>query len=214
MSELFNALSGPELLDIICKDFRRRLEGTGEFKPNVTFPWVRYDFKAHVLCYPTQGKTDDPKIYVSARAELGNLDIEAAAQQFESEGGAIIDTPDKARAENNLPIPTPTIGPGPQIIDKLVVASTKESNERIISRTNPGRSHGEAPLSDKRETREANPTKPNHHGGEQNPPGATSGEAISGGRTIPPTIHRSKEDGVSQQAKHGESSDGGNEARD
>lgn len=122
MQKVFNALCGPELIEVLKDRLGRALEATGEFKPNVTFPWVEFDLSVKVLAYPQQGKGDEPRIKVRVIdiVAVDERPADLSEKHIQVSDNAIIDTPDKARVESGQPIPIPAPGPGGALVDKFV----------------------------------------------------------------------------------------------
>lgn len=128
MSRIFNALNGPELLKSILSDIERELTLTGEFKNNITYPWVKYEATVKVLSYPKQNLADEPGIKVAVTSETAfpnDVDDntrpapEVPEVVFDLRLADVIDTPDKARVDSGQPIPTQGKAAG-VLVDKLV----------------------------------------------------------------------------------------------
>lgn len=127
MSTNFNALNGPELLKYILTKIEEKLESTGEFLPNITFPWVKFDFEVKVLVYPKQAMTDTAKLIVKGSGVAGELvDRDWPANppttiiEFNAKSSEVIDIPDQARVDSGQPVPTTTPGTKGVLVDKPV----------------------------------------------------------------------------------------------
>lgn len=121
--QVFNALNGTELIEVIKDRIGKKLEASGEFKYHLTFPWSRISFAVGVVAYPQQAMDDtDPKIKVKGAEIFGEGEAPSGAPVTVSvSGGAVLDTPDKDRVEAQIPVPTIVEGPGGQKIDKPVL---------------------------------------------------------------------------------------------
>ena len=96
----FNALNGAEALTVIVNKIRSELERTGEFRENITFPLLKFKAQVQVWGYPKDDLNGKPGVdleYVAGEAE-GDPSIKVNI-------GDVVDTPDKSRLENNIPIP-------------------------------------------------------------------------------------------------------------
>lgn len=107
---MFNALNGAEALEVVLAKIRKSLESTGEFRQNIAFPMMRFDYDVKFWVYPKQPLTGTPSI--NAQGGEGELPKEGAPSTIQVTDTNLVDTPDKARLEANLDIPKPTITPG------------------------------------------------------------------------------------------------------
>ncbi len=105
MSAGFNALSGLETLDVITTRIRQALENTGEFKQNIAFPLMRFDFDVKVWSYPKQALSGEAGIKVGASVVDKDALTEPGKPIVSVSSGAILDTPDKERLNAGLDIP-------------------------------------------------------------------------------------------------------------
>src|SRR5579862_6009132 len=136
----FNALTGPELIDVILSKVREKLEDTGEFKAHRTFPWVKLFFGSiKVLAYPKQDYDDEPEIKTDEIEVVLTPDAPQPDEQPVTVEIApseeIIDTPDQARMDADLPLPTPGLADAagvtvPHLVDKLVQPPMKRGPGR------------------------------------------------------------------------------------
>ena len=121
----FNALNGTEMVEYIKEKIGKALEDTGEFQANLTFPLFNATYRVSVASYPQQQLTQEPKIKVEGSVLVDNretkdvLPPDHKTTTVESEFR--VDTPDKARDEVGMPIPTPAPGPKGVLVDKGVV---------------------------------------------------------------------------------------------
>lgn len=118
-AQSFNALNGKELVEVILDTIREKLEKTGEFPQGLTFPWVHFTFNVSVLSYPKQDRNAEPGIKVEGSEGSGEP-APAEASETRVSHSEIIDTPDKARVEHKLPVPTPSPSSGKVFVDKPI----------------------------------------------------------------------------------------------
>jgi hypothetical protein len=125
---VFNALNGPELKAVILAAIAKKLDDTGEFSTHMTYPWVSYTFNVGIVSYPKQAMDAEPGIVAvqETPVDIGkfptNEEAPEPATVTQVHGGAVIDTPDKARLDADLPLPTTAVGLGGVIVDKPIVA--------------------------------------------------------------------------------------------
>lgn len=124
---IFNALSGPELKAVILAAIAKKLDDTGEFGGHMAYPWVSYTFKVGIVAYPKQAMNAEPGIVAEQAdpVDYGKFPSNAEAPEpatiTQVTGSDVIDTPDKARLDADLPLPTMAVGLGGVIVDKLIV---------------------------------------------------------------------------------------------
>lgn len=118
--QTFNALTGKELKEVILQKISEELDLSGDFGPHLTYPWIKYDFRVRVLSYPRQAVTSDPDVKAEATTISNIPERSETIHEIQVTNEQIIDTPDQARADHNLPIPTATPGPGGVLVDKPV----------------------------------------------------------------------------------------------
>lgn len=127
MSQTFNALNGQELKKAILASIELELERSGEFKLNITYPWVRWDANVRVLSYPKQGMNDEPAINVTASETKVGLDQILVPKGepdvvLDLNLGRTVNTPDAEREKTSQPIPTQAVAAGGVIVDKPVLS--------------------------------------------------------------------------------------------
>lgn len=131
---VFNALSGPELVEAIVADIRKKLVATGDFDANITFPWVKYEFRVSMVSYPKQPADADPVLVAHGTGGATEGVPSDATPDLLKEtvvaDSVVVDTPDHARIDSGLPIPTPAPGPGKVLVDKLVQPAPQKSDTR------------------------------------------------------------------------------------
>lgn len=110
---LFNALSGTETLEVILGKIRQDLENTGAFRGNLAFPLLKVEYTVKVWNGSAQDFAGEPGVSVSGQAIERQFALpgEEDKPSITVAESTVIDTPDKARVETNLPIPKTTIGP-------------------------------------------------------------------------------------------------------
>lgn len=127
MSQTFNALNGQELKKAILASIELELDRCGEFKLNITYPWVRWDANVRVLSYPKQSMTDEPAINLTAVGEqigAGVEKIPAGEPEvvLDLNLGRTVNTPDAEREKTSQPIPTQGVAAGGVTVDKPVLS--------------------------------------------------------------------------------------------
>lgn len=107
---LFNALTAPEFKQIVIDSILRAFDETGEFASHITFPKVSWDFRLELKVYPSP----IPEHTVLARGviekEPVSIEQSLAAKVITFQQKEGIDTPDLAREQAGLPIPTQAKG--------------------------------------------------------------------------------------------------------
>jgi hypothetical protein len=123
MSAQFNALSGAELKAIILDRISKELDDSGEFSPNLSYPWIKWDFQVRVTTYPKHPVENEPEVVAEGTIE-NNINHELLAETETVEVSVpepiIIDTPDQARVDADLPLPTPVPVVNVGVVDKPV----------------------------------------------------------------------------------------------
>lgn len=129
MSQTFNALNGQELKKAILASMEHEMDLSGEFKFNITYPWVKWDANLKVLSYPKQNIGDVPAIDLTAVGEKAEVKDGVVAPAPESPEvvldlnlGRVVNTPDAEREKTAQPIPTQAVGPGGQTVDKPMIS--------------------------------------------------------------------------------------------
>lgn len=133
MSVQFNPLNGTELMEVIIADIRRAMIESGEFSQNLTYQWIKYDYKIKMVSYPKNSAEDEPQEVVTGGAAFPDpdfppLDIDAVDTQrlfLEPDAPVIVDTPDQARVDADLPLPTPVPVVNVGIVDKPIRQAKK-----------------------------------------------------------------------------------------
>lgn len=108
----FTALNGLETLEVIMTKIRRALENTGEFKQNIAFPLLRFDYDLKVWAYPKQPLDGEPGIKV-----VGSVGEATGEPLVNVSSTKVMDTPDKERFDANLPIPVVQPAAGGILVD-------------------------------------------------------------------------------------------------
>jgi len=114
MSASFTALNGLETLEVILSRIRTALVNTGEFKQNIAFPLLRFDYEVKVWGYPKQPLNGEPGIKVTAQVGETEGDVTPTVSASST---AVLDTPDKERLEAGLDIPVASPGGGGVLVD-------------------------------------------------------------------------------------------------
>lgn len=105
----FNALNGVEAQAYILRRVGEALSGCGEFPPNLTLPWFRFEFNLKVsrltgLAEAPQVEKVLPLTVVEVYDEAGIPVDPEELETVELEGGEEIAVPDLARIASDQPI--------------------------------------------------------------------------------------------------------------
>jgi len=120
MALMFNALTGPELKVAILADIAQKLDNTGEFQGNITFPWVKYEYTVGLVIYPRQDVDAEPGVKVSGSFEAPEAPPASPIVVVAVADSKIVDTPDLTRIASGQPVPATQPGPGGVLVDKSV----------------------------------------------------------------------------------------------
>lgn len=120
MEPTFNALTAPELRKIVLDSIDRAFDQSGEFGQNITFPKVNWNFRLEVKVYPAA--FPDKLVKTEGEVKRSEPEDPAAYRILTFGQTAGVDTPDLARQQNNLPLPTPKVGPDGIIADAAVMS--------------------------------------------------------------------------------------------
>lgn len=101
----FNALNGAETLEVILAKIRTALINTGEFRPHLTFPLMKFDFEVKVWNYPKQSLNSDAGIKATGSEGERAEDTNASEPSLTVNSVEVVDTPDKERKAVGLEIP-------------------------------------------------------------------------------------------------------------
>ena len=125
MEQVFNALGAQEFKAIIMKSIERGFDESGEFADHLTFPKVSWDFRLEVKVYPSA--SPDRVVVAKGQIERSPVTEDQArtAKIVTFSQAAGIDTPDLAREQNALPIPTPKAG-ADGIVGDVAILSPNE----------------------------------------------------------------------------------------
>lgn len=107
-SIIFNALSGAELQKVLVDKLKFALEQSGEFPAHRTFPWVKIKLTLALTCHPQMDMKEEPvNVFPPLEVEAGEL-VGLEPQTIDMTLTQVLDTPDKARLESDLPLPIQT----------------------------------------------------------------------------------------------------------
>jgi len=134
MEPLFHAITGEEFKEILLKDLRKALEDSGQFLPHITFPLVKWKFKLECIVVPRQAIDAEPELVVEGGEALiyGLKKDDKDPKTIVITHEELIDTPDQARQDRGLPIPTPVRGPDGSLEDAMVKSAKPESQETRV----------------------------------------------------------------------------------
>ena len=111
----FTALSGAEAKSVILAKISAAMDESGEFAQNITYPWFKYDFSLKTTSYPKYAFDAELKEVVTASGEHKDPDgasenlvpsLDDVVELNMGSGPTVIDTPDQARVDAGLPLPT------------------------------------------------------------------------------------------------------------
>lgn len=123
----FTALNGIELKKVILARIEQELDDSGRFQQNLAYPWLKWSASVSLTSYPQAPMEDEPKEIIQVKEELG--DDTVSLDQLQPPATVVvveipptvIDTPDQARVDAELPLPTPTPIVNIGIVDKPVM---------------------------------------------------------------------------------------------
>lgn len=120
----FTALNGLEAKAVLLDKISKALDETGDFNQNITYPWWKASFEIKMTSYPkaafeaelhtvATGEIEpEPEALIPSEAEVKETLV--APEPF------VVDTPDQARVEADLPLPTAVPVKGIGIVDKPI----------------------------------------------------------------------------------------------
>lgn len=119
----FNPLNGAELKKVILAQIEKEMDDSGDFQANITYPWLKYTFEIKMNSYPKFAFDAEPVVVAKGG---DSLSVEVPSTEDDTKetlisGGTSVDTPDQARVDAELPIPTPTPTVHQGIVDKPVI---------------------------------------------------------------------------------------------
>lgn len=135
MPNQFTAINGEEFKKILLSSISSALEDSGEFRNHVTFPLIQWNFKLECKIVPRQALDTDPEVVVEGNGARVSPDFSADElknqRRLEINGEDFIDTPDLAREQAGIGIPTPVVGPDGSIEDKPVVSRREPEAKKM-----------------------------------------------------------------------------------
>lgn len=131
MNRPYFALTGPELIEAIISEFRRKAAESGMFPLNKTFPQVSWHWECEVELYPAE-----PPTFKVMTAEEMRADVEedirkglislGPPRRGKIKGGrkdvGKTVPPDQVRSEEGMRMSKPVLKPGVGVVDELVDA--------------------------------------------------------------------------------------------
>ena len=119
---VFTALNGAEVKAVFLDAISKAMDESGEFKENLTFPWVKFSYDLKLTSYPKAAMDSDPASVAKGEIEqeVPVMDGPVVETVITSEP-VIIDTPDQARVDAGLPLPTAVPVKNVGIVDKPVI---------------------------------------------------------------------------------------------
>jgi hypothetical protein len=119
----FTATNGLEAKAIILDKISKALDETGDFNQNITYPWWKFKFSVKMTSYPKAAMESEPvevagfeDVPVAPAPENEPVHIMAVVSD-----PLVVDTPDQARVDADLPIPTAVPVKGVGMVDKPIV---------------------------------------------------------------------------------------------
>lgn len=121
----FTATNGLEAKAIILDKISKALDETGDFTQNITYPWWKFSFEIKMTSYPKAAF--EAELTKVASGEEDHLDPENVPESLDEVKETIIapeptvvDTPDQARVDADLPLPTAVPIKNVGIVDKPI----------------------------------------------------------------------------------------------
>lgn len=129
----FNALSGAELQAFVAYQVEKAMRDSGEFTPNVSFPW--FTFKFSLTIQALSGVPGDTRVAEGGSTKVGveggQGELPPASEgvaplaEVEFTGAGEISVPDEARIEVGLPIMEQVMEHGINVDKPRLVAKKK-----------------------------------------------------------------------------------------
>lgn len=119
----FTAINGLEAKAILLDRISKALDETGDFNQNITYPWWRASFEIKMTSYPKAAFEAELTPVTSGEIEPepeALIPSEAEAKETLTGETFVVDTPDQARVEADLPIPTAVPIKNVGIVDKPI----------------------------------------------------------------------------------------------
>lgn len=121
----FTAVNGLEAKAIILDKISKALDETGDFNQNITYPWWKFSFDIKMTSYPKAAF--EAELTPVAKGEIDQRDPENVPESMDDVKETIIapeptvvDTPDQARVDAGLPLPTAVPVKNVGIVDQPV----------------------------------------------------------------------------------------------
>jgi len=118
----FTACNGLEAKAIILDKISKALDETGDFSQNITYPWWKFQFSVKMTSYPKFATEAEPveltkDVVVPDEAPPEGEPAQVTVVVSDPE---IVDTPDQARVDAELPLPTAVPVKNVGIVDKAI----------------------------------------------------------------------------------------------
>ena len=128
--QLYNALSGPELRELILKKVTTLLDDSGKFDFHLTYPNCQFAVTIQVHLPVTRDRNFELKVKVDENPLPSDVEAETIVLQdsiIESQDNP----PDKIRDDNQMPVSVPEVLKHPsgviEVADKKEVRTVKET---------------------------------------------------------------------------------------
>lgn len=127
----FTACNGLEAKAVILDKISKALDETGDFNQNITYPWWKFNFSIKMTSYPKFALEAEPQVVaqgteVPQEASPEGEDLQITAIVSED---TVVDTPDQARVDADLPLPTAVPVKGVGIVDKPIAQAPQAKNK-------------------------------------------------------------------------------------
>jgi hypothetical protein len=126
----FTAINGLEAKAIILDRISKALDESGDFSQNITYPWWKFSFELKMTSYPKAAF--EAELAAVAKVEESHEDPENVPPSLDdvketiiAPEPVIIDTPDQARVDAGLPLPTAVPVKNVGIVDAPVMQAPK-----------------------------------------------------------------------------------------
>lgn len=118
----FTALNGLEAKAVILAAIGKALDETGDFSQNITYPWWKFNFQVKMTSYPKFALEAEPVVVAKGTEtseepipESEDLQVTGIASE-----DVVVDTPDQARVDAELPLPTAVPVKNVGVVDQLI----------------------------------------------------------------------------------------------
>jgi len=120
-SKSFSALSGSEIIEILCTQLRSALEADDSFSPHLTFPVVEAQWSLTFRAYPGRNSVTPIEVKVGLKAK-GEGELPELQEPIvgDKKGEIVTDTPDAERVKHGMPVTRPELVGGRFVDQKII----------------------------------------------------------------------------------------------